>query len=97
MGSHSACTRSQPPYSRNIHTIKPLQPYLTQYEIKTLARVVPDITDDEVDAIRLATDVSVESAWPTLCITREFKDGLKSKETLNLRFPNEITDLHRRS
>jgi len=75
-----------------IHTIKPLQPYLTQYEIKTLARRGPNISDDEVDRIGLATNVSVESLRPTLRKRGELKGGLQSMGPgmFNFDFPEEI-------
>ena len=75
---------------RIIDTIKPLQPYLTQYEIKTLARGGPDISDDEVDRILLATNGSVESVRPTLRIRRELKGVLQSRGMFNFDFPKEI-------
>jgi len=81
--------------SRIIHTIKPLQPYLTQYEVKTLARAGPDISNDKIDRIRLAINGSVESARPTLRIRCEIKGGLQSRGCLTSVYSRD-TDLRHR-
>ena len=61
-----------------IHTVEPLKPALSVDKVKAPARVVPRISNDEVDPARGAAYGAIERPRPDLGIGRELKDGLQN-------------------
>jgi len=75
-----------------IDGIKPLEPGLSVDKVQPLARVAPEITDNDVDFARSPADGGVQRARPDLTVGCELKRGLSNGfEQSTERFVNEVS------
>ena len=61
-----------------IDAVKPLKPGLSIDEVQSLARVAPEITDNDVDTARSPADGSVQRTRPDLSVGCELERCLSN-------------------
>lgn len=65
-------------------------------EVKSRARVTANVANNKVDAVRGATNVSVQRARPDLSVGGELVSGLRAHEAVSMFIECRITRSHSR-